>query len=36
MKVKEEKIKKFSIKEYLVTIRPYLSAIINSHKTQGK
>ena len=36
MKVKEKKIKKFSIKEYLDTIRPYLSAIINSHKTQGK
>ena len=36
MKVKEKKIKKFSIKEYLDIIRPYLSAIINSHKTQGK
>ena len=36
MKVKEKKIKKFSVKEYLDTIRPYLSAIINSHKTQGK
>ena len=33
---KEDKGKNLSIKKYLNMIRPYLSDIINDHKTQGK
>ena len=33
MKVNETKIKKLSPKEYLDMIKPYLSDIINDHKT---
>ena len=33
---KGDKDKALSIKEYPVTIRPYLAYIINNHKTQGK
>ena len=32
----EDKDKTLTIKEYLDMIRPYLSDIINDHKTQGK
>ena len=32
----KDKDKNLSIKEYLYMIRPYLSDIINNHKTQGK
>ena len=35
-KSKGDKDKIFSIKEYLYMIMPYLSDIINNHKTQGK
>ena len=35
MKVKEIKEKKLSIKKYLNMIKPYLSDIINDHKTCG-
>ena len=35
MKVKEIKLS-LSIKEYLDMIRPYLSDIMNNHKTQGE
>ena len=31
-----DKDKSLSIKEYIDVIRPYLSDIINNHKTQGK
>ena len=31
-----DKGKNLSIKKYLDMIRPYLSVIINNHKTQGK
>ena len=33
---KGDKVKNLSIKKYLDIIRPYLSNIINDHKTQGK
>ena len=36
MKVQEIKTKILSVKEYLDTIRPYLSDMINNHKTQGE
>ena len=36
MKVKEIKEKNLSIKKYLNMVRPYLSDIMNNHKTQGK
>ena len=32
---KRDKNKNLSVKEYLDMIRPYLSNIINDHKTQG-
>ena len=35
IKVMETKIKALSIKDYLDEIKPYLSDIINDHKTQG-
>ena len=31
-----DKDKNLSIKEYFDVVRPYLSDIINNHKTQGK
>ena len=31
-----DKDKNLSIKEYINVIRPYLSDIMNNHKTQGK
>ena len=36
MKANETKIKKLSPKEYLDMIKPYLSDIINDHKTPKK
>ena len=33
---KGNKVKTLTVKEYLDTIRPYLSNIINDHKTQGE
>ena len=36
MKPKEIKEKNLSIKKHLNMIKPYLSDIINDHKTQGK
>ena len=36
MKVNEIKEKNLSVKKYLNMIRPYLSDIINDHKTQEK
>ena len=33
---KRDKDKILSIKEYLAMVRPYLSDIINNHKTQGE
>ena len=35
IKVMETKIKAFSMKDYLDETKPYLSDIINDHKTQG-
>ena len=35
MKVREIKEKNLSIKEYLNMIKPYISDIINDHKTHG-
>ena len=35
-KSKGGKVKTLLIKEYLYMIRPYLSDIINDHKTQGE
>ena len=35
MKMKEIKEKNLSIKEYLNMIKPYLSDVINDHKTRG-
>ena len=32
----EDKSKKLTIEEYFDIIRPYLSDIINNHKTQGE
>ena len=34
--IKGDKNKTFSIKEYLIMIRPYLRDIMNDHKTQGE
>ena len=32
----EDEDKSLSVKEYIDVIKPYLSDIINNHKTQGK
>ena len=36
MQLLEIKTKNISVKEYIDIIRPYLSDIINNHKTQGE
>ena len=36
MKVKESKDKILAVNQFLDIIRPYLSNIINDHKTQGE